>query len=85
MSTASKACKLPASEVQKIFPESSEDDAKFLCLDLSFQGTLLTEGMKIPEDQSITLVRKVQYNGEYYEAAWPLGAAIHTLHSLPEV
>lgn len=84
ISTASKACALPASDVQSTFPAANEEDAKFLCLDLSFQGTLLTEGMKIPAEQAITLVRQVQYHGKYYEAAWPLGAAINTLHSLPE-
>jgi apyrase len=84
ISTASKACALPAAEVERNFPAASQEDASFLCLDLSFQGTLLTEGMKIPKDQPITLVRQVQYNGQFYEAAWPLGAAINTLHSLPE-
>lgn len=84
ISTAGKACALPAADVQRSFPVDSEEDGKFLCLDLSFQGTLLTEGMKIPEDEEITLVRQVKYHGKYYEAAWALGAAINTLHSLPD-
>lgn len=70
--------------MQSQFPATSEEEGKFLCLDLTFQGTLLTEGLKIPEDEKITLVRQVKYHTEYYEAAWALGAAINTLHSLPE-
>ena len=40
---------------------------------------LLTKGFKIPEEASITLVKKVEYNGDFVEAAWPLGAAINSL------
>lgn len=31
----------------------------FFCLDLSYAHTLLTKGFKIPDDASITLVKKV--------------------------
>jgi apyrase len=79
---ARQACALPAAAVTQNFPAASTDDAPFLCLDLSFQGTMLTEGLKIPTTQQVDLVKQVKYNGEYYEAAWPLGAAINTLSSM---
>lgn len=56
-----------------------EKEAPFLCLDLAFQHTLLTKGFHIPETTPITLVKKVRYQGQEVEAAWPLGAAINLL------
>jgi apyrase len=73
------ACSTQVSDIQKSFPSVSEDVAPYLCLDLILQFTLLTQGLKIPEGQKVTLVKQVLYRGDYYEAAWPLGAAINTL------
>lgn len=56
-----------------------EELRPFFCLDLSYAHTLLTRGFKIPEDAQITLVKRVEYNGDLVEAAWPLGAAINAL------
>lgn len=62
-----------------------EKQAHFLCLDLAFQHTLLTAGFHIPASTPITLVKRVKYQGQEVEAAWPLGAAINLLsHTLPQ-
>lgn len=78
---AKRACALNAAAVASTFLAAG-DEARFLCLDLSFQAALLIDGLKVPAAEPVTLVRQVQYRGEYYEAAWPLGAAINTLGSL---
>lgn len=54
--------------------------APYLCLDLSFLHTLLTEGFKISEGAEVTLVKRVKYQAQEIEAAWPLGAAINLLN-----
>lgn len=53
--------------------------APYLCLDLSFLHTLLTEGFRIQEGREVTLVKRVKYQSQEIEAAWPLGAAINLL------
>lgn len=78
---AERACKAPLSDVSVAFPSVRRDGESFLCLDLSFQYVLLTTGLKLEPDAEVTLVRRVKYQGEWFEAAWPLGAAINTLSS----
>ena len=56
-----------------------KEQAPFLCLDLSFCYTLLSEGFDLPDDYDFTLVKKIKYKAEEVEAAWPLGAAINLL------
>jgi hypothetical protein len=46
------------------------------------QSALLTKGLKIPAEKELTLVKQLQYQGEWFEAAWPLGAAINTLAAI---
>ena len=36
-------------------------------------------GFHLPEDTSFTLVKKVKYRNQEFEAAWPLGAAINLM------
>lgn len=55
------------------------DQAPFLCLDLSFCYSLLTQGFKVKETSEITLVKRIKFGNEEVEAAWPLGAAINLL------
>lgn len=40
-------------------PQVQDVHRPFFCLDLSYAHTLLTKGFKIPDDASITLVKKV--------------------------
>ena len=79
--SAKRACSTSLAETPKTFPAVSADGAPYLCLDLSLQYALLTQGLKIKDNDEITLVKQVEYRGEFFEAAWPLGAAINTLSS----
>ncbi|KAL4422474.1 hypothetical protein ABPG75_008671 [Micractinium tetrahymenae] len=76
---AHKACSTPLGDLGVMFPKVAEELRPFFCLDLAYAHTLLTKGFKIPEDAQVQLVKKVEYNGEQVEAAWPLGAAINSL------
>jgi apyrase len=76
--TAEAVCATPLAEIHKRYPAVSDADSRFLCLDLSLQSALLTKGLKIPEQKELTLVKQLRYQGEWFEAAWPLGAAINT-------
>jgi len=58
-----------------------DKQAPFMCLDLSFCHSLITQGFKIAENSKITLVKRIQYKNEEVEAAWPLGAAINMLNN----
>lgn len=78
---AERACDVPLNQVAKVFADLAEGGAPYLCLDLAFQHTLLTKGMKLDDAASVTVAKKVRYKGEEFEAAWPLGAAINTLSS----
>jgi apyrase len=61
------------------FPAVKPDALPYLCLDLAYCHTLLSQGFALREAQSITLVKQVPYNGQNVECAWPLGAAINDL------
>lgn len=78
---AESACKLQTSEITTIFPDVDDKQAPFMCLDLSFCHSLITQGFKIAENSKITLVKRIQYKNEEVEAAWPLGAAINMLNN----
>jgi apyrase len=79
---AEQACQKPVKEISSIFPDVDDKQAPFMCLDLSFCHSLLTQGFRVPEDAEVTLVKKIKYKSEEVEAAWPLGAAINLLNSL---
>lgn len=76
---AEKACAAGLEEIAMIFPKVHEDIRPFFCMDLSYVHTLLIKGFKVPDETQVTLVKKVEYNGEHIEAAWPLGAAINLM------
>lgn len=76
---AERACAAPLADLPAAFPAVAEELRPFFCLDLAYAHTLLTRGFKIPDDARIHLVKRVEYNGDLVEAAWPLGAAINAL------
>jgi apyrase len=75
------ACRTPMTSLGSEFASVEEAQRPYLCMDLSFLHTLLTQGFKVPEKAEITVVKKVKYKKEEIEAAWPLGAAINLLSS----
>ncbi|EIE24311.1 apyrase [Coccomyxa subellipsoidea C-169] len=76
---ASKACSSSVSTLSQHFPNVEASQAPYLCLDLTFLHTLLTEGFRIKEGSDVSLVKRVKYQAQEIEAAWPLGAAINLL------
>lgn len=76
---AAAVCGRAPAELAKSHKNLPEGGAPFLCLDLSFCHTVLTQGFDLPEASPLTLVKQVKYNGQAIEAAWPLGAAIDSL------
>ena len=78
-SLAEDVCDLDVHSVKKTYSRIQEEHSPYFCLDLTYAHTLLTGGFNIPEEQEITLVKKVKYKGEYIEVAWALGAAINML------
>lgn len=73
---AKKICVLSIDELAEEYPKLKEDTRKFLCMDLTYQYSLLVSGFQVQPDTKITLVKKVRYSGSFVETAWPLGSAI---------
>lgn len=73
---AKKACEASYEDAGKIYPHVEKDNLPYLCMDLTYQYTLLVDGFALSRTQEITLVKKVEYKNSYVEAAWPLGSAI---------
>eukprot|EP01024_Parvocaulis_polyphysoides_P014653 TRINITY_DN1611_c1_g5_i2.p1 TRINITY_DN1611_c1_g5~~TRINITY_DN1611_c1_g5_i2.p1 ORF type:complete len:458 (-),score=70.89 TRINITY_DN1611_c1_g5_i2:184-1557(-) len=73
------ACDENQESAKSEFPNVDADLATYFCLDLAYCYTLLKEGFDISDDQEITLVKRIQYNGMEIEAAWPLGVALGML------
>lgn len=73
---AKKICSLSIKELGEEYPDVPADTRKFLCMDLTYQYSLLVTGFQVDPSTKITLVKKVKYRGSYVETAWPLGSAI---------
>ena len=67
---AEDVCDLDVKSVQSKFSRIQKEHSPYFCLDLTYAHTLLTGGFNIPEEQEITLVKKVKYHGDYVEVAW---------------
>ena len=73
---AKKICSRSLAELAMEYPNVQEDTRKFLCMDLTYQYSLLVTGFQVDPSTKVTLVKKVKYRGSYVETAWPLGSAI---------
>ena len=73
---ASDACTLSGAALMQKFPHVPAEEAPFLCMDLSFITGLLEHGFGLDAHAEITLAKKLPYNGEEVETAWPLGASL---------
>ncbi|RLN41074.1 hypothetical protein C2845_PM01G13900 [Panicum miliaceum] len=78
---ARRVCKLNVKDAQATYPDVSEENIPYLCIDLVYQYTLLVDGFGVDPYQDITLVKKVPYGDSHVEAAWPLGSAIEVASS----
>lgn len=56
---ATAACGKDVTELTKTFAGLQPAQAPYVCLDLSFCHTVLTQGFDLPEDAAITLVKQV--------------------------
>ncbi|KAG0599291.1 hypothetical protein M758_12G140900 [Ceratodon purpureus] len=73
---AKKICSLSVGELATEYPHVEQDTREFLCMDLTYEYTLLTTGFQVDPSTTFNLVRKVEYSGSHVETSWPLGAAI---------
>uniref|UniRef100_A0A0D9VTK8 apyrase n=1 Tax=Leersia perrieri TaxID=77586 RepID=A0A0D9VTK8_9ORYZ len=78
---ARRVCKMNVKDAQATYPDVSEENIPYLCMDLVYQYTLLVDGFGVDPYQDITLVKKVPYSNSFVEAAWPLGSAIEVASS----
>ena len=78
--TARRICSLSLSVLTAEKSESKLYDAsqlQYLCLDLTYIYAFLAIGVGIGGE--VSLAKKFNVNGEEYEAAWSLGAALDSL------
>ncbi|XP_062215724.1 probable apyrase 1 isoform X3 [Phragmites australis] len=78
---ARRVCKLNVKDAQATYPDVSEENIPYLCIDLVYQYTLLVDGFGVDPYQDITLVKKIPYSNSFVEAAWPLGSALEVASS----
>ncbi|EES08260.1 hypothetical protein BDA96_05G088800 [Sorghum bicolor] len=76
---AKKACQLDVKKAKVAYPNISDSDVPYLCMDLTYTYTLLVDGFGLQPMKKITFVSKVKHGEYYMEAAWPLGTAIEAV------
>uniref|UniRef100_A0A7N0RH47 Apyrase n=1 Tax=Kalanchoe fedtschenkoi TaxID=63787 RepID=A0A7N0RH47_KALFE len=81
LEAARQACETKIEDAETAYPHVDKDNLPFLCMDLSYQYTLLINGFGLDPWQTITLVKRVPYGEHQVEAAWPLGSAIEVVSS----
>lgn len=78
-SAASSACSTGLDDAKSRFPRIDANNLPYLCMDLTYEFSLLVDGFGIDPQQYITLVKQVKYQNSFVEAAWPLGSAIEAV------
>ncbi|KAL2320436.1 hypothetical protein Fmac_029405 [Flemingia macrophylla] len=80
---AEKACQVKYEDAQSTYPLLDEDVLPYICLDLTYQYTLLVDGFGLDPLQEVVVANEIEYQDSLMEAAWPLGSAIQAISSLP--
>nr|5U7X_F Chain F, Nod factor binding lectin-nucleotide phosphohydrolase [Vigna cylindrica] len=81
---AKQACSLTFEEAKSTFPNVEKDKLPFVCVDFTYQYTLLVDGFGLDPEQEITVAEGIEYQDAIVETAWPLGTAIEAISSLPK-
>ena len=66
LSAAGKeVCRVAASDIGQVYPDSEDDHREYLCLDIAYQYSLLAKGFNLdPDTQKVELVAKIPFHGE---------------------
>ncbi len=82
---AQRLCPMEVEAAATAVPKylNGDGDKPYVCMDLLYAYKLLKDGFDFPEEGEFSLVKRFDYKGQKVEAAWPLGAAIHTVGTLP--
>ncbi|XLU61708.1 hypothetical protein S245_020917 [Arachis hypogaea] len=81
---AKRACNTKYEDAASIYPLITIDRLPYVCMDLTYQYTLLVEGFGIDPWQEITVTQQIEYEDASVDASWPLGSAIEAISSLPK-
>ncbi|XP_027349652.1 nucleoside-triphosphatase-like [Abrus precatorius] len=81
---AKKACGITLEDAKSTYPLVQEAKLPYLCMDLTYQYTLLIDGFGLDPSQEITVAKGIEYQDAVVETAWPLGTAIEAISSLPK-
>lgn len=69
-----------AETIEAMFPSLSQEDAAWLCFDMSYEAALLTHGFRVPADMELTVASELgaSFGSEIhqYKVSWALGVAI---------
>ncbi|XP_014491077.1 nucleoside-triphosphatase-like [Vigna radiata var. radiata] len=78
------ACETTFEDAKYTYPLLAADRIPYVCLDLTYQYALFTDGFGLDPLQEITVANKIEYQDALVDAAWPLGTAIEAISSLPK-
>ncbi|KAG4938232.1 hypothetical protein AAZX31_16G040700 [Glycine max] len=81
---AKRACQVKFEDAQSTYPLMMEDALPYICMDITYQYTLLVDGFGLDPWKEIIVANEIEYQGALVEGAWPLGSAIEAISSLPK-
>ncbi|KAG6737489.1 hypothetical protein POTOM_059013 [Populus tomentosa] len=76
---AKRACETRFEDASSRFPNALEGDLPFLCMDFTYEYTLLVDGFGLHPQKKFSLEGQIKYKNSLMGAAWPLGSAIEAV------